>query len=494
MRLEDVTMEIRPRSDWEAIDSGLAMARRDFWRCWALWWLAVLPIGLLIVLLHEHPLWWALIFFWWKLGASRMILFQISRRLFGENPSWKALWKELPRAWVRRFFYRMILVRLSPLKPLSLVVEDLENLRGPAYHNRVKMVMRRGEGACHGLTLLAFLATFGVSFALLVISTLLIPDATADAAQSDQEWEDMDFPLSAFWVFNGVFVIASSLVDVFTTGAGFGLYINSRTWVEGWDVELAFKRLANRLSGTVTLWIVVSMSLIMACHAVEPAEVEAESLIQSIKKHDDFTVRTEQYQVPKEKIEQIKNHEDFTVHRESYEVPKSSSGSRSAPMVPIGFMSVLGYICMAGVLIAIIAAIIWMISRSKFLQHRGTVTKVTEKARVVMGMEVTAESLPDDVLSVARRLWQQGQQLAAMSLLYRGSLSWWIERAGIEIHESDTEGDCLRRVRDSRHASTAYFENLTHSWVQGAYAKVLPNEAEWQTLCGAWPFDERRTA
>ena len=33
MRLDTVTAEIRPRSDWEAVDLGFAMVRRSFWRC-----------------------------------------------------------------------------------------------------------------------------------------------------------------------------------------------------------------------------------------------------------------------------------------------------------------------------------------------------------------------------------------------------------------------------------------------------------------------------
>ena len=102
MKLEDVTMEIRPRSDFEAVDSGFAMARRDFWRCWLLWWMAMLPILALIPLMKTMPILWVVIFLWWKLTASRMVLYQLSRRLFGENPTWKGLWRELPRAWVRR--------------------------------------------------------------------------------------------------------------------------------------------------------------------------------------------------------------------------------------------------------------------------------------------------------------------------------------------------------------------------------------------------------
>ena len=45
-------------------------------------------------------------------------------------------------------------------------------------------------------------------------------------------------------------MLAMSLTDVFVIGAGFGIYLNNRTWIEGWDVELAFKRLARRLTKT----------------------------------------------------------------------------------------------------------------------------------------------------------------------------------------------------------------------------------------------------
>jgi hypothetical protein len=53
MRLDEVTAEIRPRSDWEAVDLGLAMIRRDFWRCLSVWWLAghagAVAAGVLVV-------------------------------------------------------------------------------------------------------------------------------------------------------------------------------------------------------------------------------------------------------------------------------------------------------------------------------------------------------------------------------------------------------------------------------------------------------------
>src|SRR5690606_28733925 len=107
MRLDAVTAEIRPRSDWEAVDLGFALVRRDFWRCFVLWWLALLPPLVVAAVLGVNPILLACLLWWLKPLGSRMVLFQISRRLFGERPSWRAVFRELPRAWVRRLFHRL---------------------------------------------------------------------------------------------------------------------------------------------------------------------------------------------------------------------------------------------------------------------------------------------------------------------------------------------------------------------------------------------------
>ena len=113
MRLDAVTAEIRPRSDWEAVDLGFAMIRRDFWRCLTVWWMAMaLPTAIASYLLWRHPMWLLIVFWWMKPVGSRLVLFEISRRLFGEEPTWKAIWREIPRAFPSRFLRLPILIRI----------------------------------------------------------------------------------------------------------------------------------------------------------------------------------------------------------------------------------------------------------------------------------------------------------------------------------------------------------------------------------------------
>ena len=67
MRLEDMTVALRPRLPWEAVDLGCAMVRRDFARIMALWAVTVLPVWALIgVLCWKSPLLAGFLIWWLK--------------------------------------------------------------------------------------------------------------------------------------------------------------------------------------------------------------------------------------------------------------------------------------------------------------------------------------------------------------------------------------------------------------------------------------------
>ena len=176
------------------------MVRRSFWRCITVWWLAIaLPAAVAAVLLWEHPFALLALFWWWKPAGSRMVLFEISRRLFGENPAWRGVCREIPRVWWRRFFYRFVWARLSPWMPVTLAVEDLEGLRGKSYRQRCAQVVRRGEGVVMWVYFLADLAGVWLGLALLGVLLMLMPSGPDVAwRQAFAEWDPQfysDIPL-----------------------------------------------------------------------------------------------------------------------------------------------------------------------------------------------------------------------------------------------------------------------------------------------------------
>ena len=117
-----------------------------------------------------------------------------------------------------------------------------------------------------------------------------------------------------------------------------------------------------------------------------------------------------------------------------------------------------------------------------------------EKAPVktVLGMDVTPESLPDDILTVARRAWSDGDYKLALSILYRGSLEWMVNTARLPIVESDTERDCVDHCEKvENHSVKSYFNRLTGVWTAFAYGKIEPEDNAIDWLTNDWPFHLR---
>lgn len=490
MRLDAVTAEIRPRGDMEAVDLGFALARRDFWRCWVLWWMAMaVPTLVFGWLWWDRPLLAFLVLWWFKVAGERMVLYQLSRRLFGEEPSWRTLWREVPRAWVRRFGYRMLWARLSPMLPLALAVEDLEGLRGAAYRKRMDQLLARGGGTLFAVYSLAELAVAWFGTTLFLLLVFVIPEGVETPwLQAMEQWDPSDpfeIPLVFLRTMVIFYLLAMSFAEVWLVGAAFGLYVNTRAWIEGWDVEIAFRRLAQRLS-RVAGPLVVALALLVAALPTRAAEAEATEAPGASPE-------------AVERIKEVKNQPDFVVHKERRRVRISESDDDWVLSGGGQALNALGTAFTVVVAAALAAGLAWLLWSFRHLfVRRGAEENQADakpKARVVMGMAVTPESLPPDLPQAAWALWQAGHRQEALGLLYRGTIARVIEQARVEILEADTEGDCLRRVEQAGSAAhPEYFRGLTRVWIRLAYAGLPPDDAAVFGLCQNWPFGERREA
>jgi len=111
--------------------------------------------------------------------------------------------------------------------------------------------------------------------------------------------------------------------------------------------------------------------------------------------------------------------------------------------------------------------------------------------RVLFGLEVTQESLPDDVSAKASQHWARNERREALSLLYRACLFQLIDR-GVELRDGDTEGRCLAKgLTHAQHAefpaeALAYFDSLTQRWQRFAYGHIEPDNDVGLTLCRQW--------
>ena len=88
MNLDQVTIEIRPRSAWEAVDLGLLMAKRWWLPMMKVWLLVSLPLFAITLLIPERWFWWGALLLWWmKPLLERPLLHILSRAVFNDLPS-----------------------------------------------------------------------------------------------------------------------------------------------------------------------------------------------------------------------------------------------------------------------------------------------------------------------------------------------------------------------------------------------------------------------
>lgn len=518
MELEKVTAEIRPRTQWEAIDLGVRLVSRHAPSLVKGWMSSVYPLATLILVICHQSIGWGLFLVWWlKPVWERVALHPLSRSLFGEHPTWRESAAVLPRElrknkglvlmgvvltalgwWIHAqageegasgsaaafvtlywltviglLFYRSQLTR-----SLVLPVRYLEGLEGSRLKSRLQTLSYRSSGAATGLMVICLILEFLLFWTQLWFVYAMTPqgvglnDSLIIEGFSEGEWDLV--PTWVWSLFAFFYLNALSVVSWFYTGAGFGLYLNTRTWAEGWDIELKFKGLGRRL-GVLLLGLLV----------LAGPEARANQEAQRILDGEDFKVETRGIYETKEDPEDEKKSE------KSSDRDRDSSWSDSGGGAFAGIGTGLFWI----IVVLVVAAIAWVVAMNLHMfrsDGKGSPVEKRKKVTTVAGMNVEPDKLPERLVATARRLWEEGRRKEALGLLYRGAISSLVAGQVVEIEESDTEMDCLRRVtRKGEAAHASYFQILTEAWISEAYAHRSPDEGTVESLWGKWPFGER---
>ncbi len=485
MDLNRISVVLRPRTPWEGIDLGFAMARRWFLPLWLLWWMSALPLYLLIVLLFAQWSWLVLLLIWWfKPLYEPPLLFWMSRALFDDRPPLR----EVARRWfsiVRpQLLGNLTWRRFSTNRSFYMPVGLLERLGGKQRKERIRVLgWRKQTGTWLTVVGLHFEVVLEVSFLILVV--ILLPE--------EVRWVDLETLFLApgsleEWLGQIADLFAMSLIAPFYVAGGFALYITRRTELEAWDIELSFRRLAARtksrrdsLAGLAAslaagLCLMLGLALDRPAQAEGIDRVEARQAIDQVLAHEDFG-----------KTEQV-GYWTFTGEPEG-----DSEDWETLLKLLEGFtkgIAAVGEVLMwltAGLLVAYL--VYWLASNRGWLAYSRTWGRRRRSSAPakLFGLEVSPDSLPPDIVGEALRLLAQGRPRAALSLLYRGALARFVHQTDLEIPESATEGECLRLVDASRpEMETGLFRRLTHLWLSLAYGHETPTEREVEQLCRDW--------
>ena len=427
--------------------------------------------------------------------AAKVPLWIVSRSLFGETMSLMGVLKQWPSMLKRRLF-GMLILRFFPSRGLFLPIIELEGLKGYTYKTRANLLSRNGgDGAVQAAMvslLLVFVTMFSIVFFIDMILQYSGENALFEVLASNME--NFDTRFTPYWVWLGFYLVSASLIEPFFVGAGFTMYINSRTVTEGWDIELTFKRMSDRIKsvtaprvGKVLLFLFAGLGLLgtMNSASAETAQERAERVLNG-----------EEFEIDQE-TRWVNDYSSSSSSPSTSSRPSSGSGSdssyRSSSSSTGGFFVGLGQILFWGLIVFAVMAIGYVIFKNRHALKSNKLSEAEDEPEIksVMGMEVTKESLPKSLVETAREAWKNGDHHLALSLLYRGSISWFVFNARVPIVESDTEHDCVRRVSEQNHQSHGYFQNLTQEWVKLAYGKREPSDADMQRLCDSWPFQEK---
>jgi hypothetical protein len=477
VQLERLSVQLRPRGGWEALDLGCQMAR-SWWRpVWGVWLAVYLPAA---VALHaaflERPFLAVIALWWLKPVFDRFVLHVVSRAVFGAPPTVGealAAWRDILRPgllagllWVQR---------LSPWRSFTLPVWQLEKQTGRAADERRQALGRRMAGYGGWLTLMC--ATFeGIVFvSALLLVTLLAPAAGAPGFEFSTLFRGGGGE-SAGWDLHDslAYVVAVSLVEPVYVASGFSLYLNRRAILEGWDIELALRRLDERLR-TLKVAAVAVLAAIAWAGAAPPVASAAE---KSAKAEIREVLKAPEFQTSKEAM-------TWRYRGER----KNEKADRPATDFWDNIGAFLAQVSQALLWIAVAAGVVALlfVARRYLPQFLAANPDRYRPPDALFGLSVTPESLPGDVAGTAARLAGEGRLRDALSLLYRGALSVLVHRDHVPLAEGDTEGDCLRAAhRALPREGSDYFGRLVRAWQSAAYAGRLPGVAETQALAREW--------
>jgi hypothetical protein len=442
------------------MDLGFTMLRRWWKPVYAAHAMVFVPLNLAVILVcwASGVLWLSVLLVWWLEPIyDRVVLHVLSRAVFGEVPSLKNVMAQA-RQWLGTgLFWALTFDRFDLARSFNLPVRQLEGQRGRERRARKSVLGRRTRSYAVWLTVV------WVHFEALLLWTaggaaaLLLP-AQAERARGDDSFFVSFFEAMQRASFEDtlVYALVIFLLEPFYVAAGFALYLNRRTLLEGWDVEVALRRIAEKHVAALVV-------LVFAFTAIAPAYAQEKN--------------------PRQEIAEVLKDKEFGYERDVERwLPKKKEDKKKDEKVDMTGWEALGYALAkaAEVLMwigaaALVAYALWWAARM-LPRGRGAPPEPYRPPAALFGMDLAPDTLPPDVAGAAAALAREGRLREALSLLYRGALSELVHKRGVRLLASHTEGEAVQL------ANLPYFASLVEYWRACAYAKRIPPAADVEQL------------
>ncbi|AKJ98717.1 MULTISPECIES: DUF4129 domain-containing protein [Pseudomonas] len=502
MRLSDATVVIRPRTTWEAMDLGVLMSQQHRRLLMTSWAISTLPVyALLTLLLWKSPNLVMFLFWWLKPAFDRLPLYILSKALFGETPTLRQALRQWPALLKPQLLASLTWRRLSLSRSFLMPVVQLEGLAGEAREQRLRVLLQRNGGAAQWLTVIGVHLETALWFGLMVLFYLFVPQQV----ELEWDWQKLITATEQDWLWfehlvNVLYPLLLIVWEPIYVACGFSLYLNRRTILEAWDIELVFRRLRQRLLGVAPLLLLLALTLAPMppaawadedSNAPERPRLLNQPLTSEASRDSIKTI----LQAPP-----FKNPETITRYRFGEEKSQSPEAEANPDWLKglfkwmagqrfdlaAGLIQILLWACLA-------SAIVWLVWRYRERLNLLMVRRPAKQPHLdrpaptqMFGLDIREESLPVDVAASAEQLWSAHPR-EALGLLYRALLSRLHHDFKVPLKAADTEGQVLHRVEQLENERLLGFsKRLTLHWQNIAYGHRAPPPDLQQQLCDDW--------
>lgn len=392
--------------------------------------------------------------------------------------------------------------RLSLSRSFTLPVVQLEGLGGVARQQRLAVLQQRDAGAARWLTLIGVLLESVLWIGTMSLFYLFLPGQI----ELDWDWQILIASSTQDWLWlehlsNTLYVLILIVWEPVYVACGFSLYLNRRTTLEAWDIELVFRRLRQRLSTVASSLLM--LGLLLGWPAAQPllaaesdiAPASPRLLQQPLNSQAASTAIKAILQAPP-----FKNTETLT----RYRLGEADPAQPQAGQAPCWLKALLELfdsprlaslasiieVLLWATVIGLLALLTWRYREwlQTFVSRRPAPQPSAQRPLPahLFGLDLNRESLPDDVAAAAEQLWAS-QPRAALGLLYRALLVRLLHDYALPLTSADTEGQVLGHIQRLQQPQLHAFSCiLTEHWQNIAYGHRVPPAALQAQLCAGW--------
>ena len=469
---------LRHRSVWEAADSGLLLWRKNFFLFLPFFAFPFWTFAFVLRLLPGNLQYLSWLVLWLlKPFFDRIILHIISIQFFENGADLKRLCRGLGKSLTRGLLGDLLWRRFSPLRSAIMPLRVLE----PGGTQWRKIAQRKNTLKKGGLGFGFYLTGWGLALeATLLLGEILFFVVMAEIirggfiASFGNFFMAAEVFIFAAWCFNYM------LVETIYVCMGFALYINSRVEVEGWDIEILFRSLGEKIkSKKAPANPIVLFFLFLTAGIFLPEKIAAQSPPPPAVPE---LVQTEN--VPMDELERILASPDFGGVRETWGIrlrnprqprTRETSGFDFNPAferLREIFALALRLILIAAISGLLVFLILYI---RKFSKEKSSQTDNPAMA----AMFVKSTESPESLLDKAVDFFERGNMRLAWGYCAAAAVNSWSLYKGLAFPRDATENDCIDLVNASEAAKEDIqaFSELIKSWVNLAYAgEPAPHE------------------